>query len=123
MGLRARYRRQGWAGSAGRPHDRAGQLRAARPVKLRAAFMNGYGHGISEAAGCTPGHHLASVVMDSPPFKVRTELVPDRGEVPPILLDELAGLNPGMGPKGLHRLQAMEQLLAEDDLAQGIAPA
>ena len=41
-------------------------------------------------------------------------------DVPPIPLDELAELNPGMGPRELTRLQLQEQLLAEDDLAQGI---
>lgn len=95
---------------------------ASRTPELFAAWLNGYGHGIADGAGAIPGHHFASVVMDSPPFKVRTELVPDHREVPPIPLDELAELNPGMGPKGLHRLQAMEQLLTEDDQANGIDP-
>jgi hypothetical protein len=105
-----------------------GSIGTARrvPWKWRAAFLNGYGHGIAEAAGAIPGHHFALVVQDSTPVQTRTELVPDRKlageEVSPIPLDELAELNRGMGPKELHRLQAMEQLLAEDDLAQGIDP-
>ena len=43
------------------------------------AWLSGYGEGISEAAGCIPGHHLASVVqLDSKPVQTRTELIPDR---------------------------------------------
>jgi len=41
-------------------------------------------------------------------------------DVPLIPLDELAALNPGLGPKQLRRLQMLEQLLAEDDLEHGI---
>lgn len=45
------------------------------------------------------------------------------GELAELLpLDELAELNPDLGPKELRRLQFMEQLLAEDDLAHGIEP-
>jgi hypothetical protein len=39
--------------------------------------------------------------------------------VQPIPLDELAVLNPGLDERGLARLQAFEQLLAEDDQACG----
>ena len=41
-------------------------------------------------------------------------------DVPLMPLDELAELNPGMGPNQLRRLQMLEQLLAEDDLENGI---
>jgi hypothetical protein len=37
----------------------------------------------------------------------------------PIPLDDLAELNPGLDQRGLRRLQAFEQLLAEDDQACG----
>jgi len=42
------------------------------------------------------------------------------GKVDPLPLDELAKLNPGLGPKELHRLRWLEHLLAEDDLEHGI---
>ena len=41
-------------------------------------------------------------------------------DVPLMPLDELAELNPDLGPKELCRLQMLEQLLAEDDLENGI---
>ena len=41
------------------------------------------------------------------------------GTAAPLPLEELAGLNPGLGPKELRRLQLLEQLLAEDDLECG----
>lgn len=37
----------------------------------------------------------------------------------PIPVEELAGLNPDLDQRGLRRLQAFEQLLAEDDQACG----
>jgi hypothetical protein len=37
----------------------------------------------------------------------------------PVPVEELAGLNPDLDERGLARLQAFEQLLAEDDLASG----
>ena len=45
--------------------------------ELRAAWLNGYGYGISEAAGAIPGHRLALVVQDSTPGRTRLELLPD----------------------------------------------
>lgn len=72
------------------------------------------------------GAHEGEPCRDWCAYKPAGRPMPDRKpageEISPIPLDELAELNPGMGPKGLHRLQAMEQLLAEDDLAQGIDP-
>jgi hypothetical protein len=45
---------------------------------LRAAWLSGYGYGVSDTAGCIPGHHLASVVQSRNPIQVRTALVPDQ---------------------------------------------
>jgi hypothetical protein len=42
-----------------------------------------------------------------------------RPYVAPVPVDELAELNPGLDQRGLARLQAFEQLLAEDDQACG----
>ena len=39
--------------------------------------------------------------------------------VEPVPVEQLAGLNPGLDERGLARLQAFEQLLAEDDAASG----
>lgn len=45
--------------------------------ELWPAWLSGYGEGVSEAAGCIPGHHLASVYQpDSKPPRTRVELVP-----------------------------------------------
>ena len=42
-----------------------------------------------------------------------------RPYVEPVPVEELAELNPGLDQRGLRRLQAFEQLLAEDDQACG----
>ena len=39
--------------------------------------------------------------------------------VEPVPVEELAGLNPDLDQRGLARLQAFEQLIAEDDQACG----
>jgi hypothetical protein len=41
------------------------------------------------------------------------------GEVLPVPAEDLAALNPDLDERGLARLQAFEQLLAEDDQACG----
>lgn len=52
---------------------RAGLANSGRrvPHSQRVAFMNGYGHGIADAAGPIAGHHLAHAVDAH-----RHELVP-----------------------------------------------
>ena len=65
----ARARSWGEASSAAEP--------VTRTPELFAAWLNGYGHGIHEAAGCIPGHHL-TYAWDNETRTGRTELIRER---------------------------------------------
>jgi hypothetical protein len=53
--------------------------------------------------------------MSAEPARPHTRL-----PVEQLPISELADMNPGLDPRGLARLQAFEQLLAEDDQEHGL---
>ena len=69
-----------------------------------------------------PGQQLPVPALEVQPDREWPDHPTYRGPGPyvePIPLAELAALNPGLDQRGLARLQALAQLIAEDDQACG----